>query len=63
MYNPISSSDQDRLRGLQKAILCDILEIHSGSLESYGQYSYINCERCGRLRQPMPRWYAEHRYG
>lgn len=53
----------DDLTRLRRRLLCDWLQVHTGSLESYGQYSYINCERCNELRQPMPRWYAERRYG
>ena len=44
-------------------ILCDWLHHHSGSIESYGGYSYIKCERCGELRQPMPKRLAEARFG
>jgi len=39
------------------------LNVHSGSIESYGQYSYVNCARCGGIHQPMPRYYAEVRFG
>lgn len=48
---------------LRRRILCDVLNSHSGPLESYGAYSYVDCERCGALRQPMPRYYAEFRFG
>lgn len=48
---------------LRSRILCDLLNVHTGPIESYGNLSYINCVRCGGLRQPMPRYYAERRYG
>lgn len=50
-------------RRLRRRILCDWLSTHSGPIESYGSLSYVNCERCDALRQPMPRYYAEHRFG
>lgn len=48
---------------LRRRILCGWLDAHTGPIESYGAYSYVDCERCGRLRQPMPRYYAEVRFG
>lgn len=51
------------MTGLRHRVLCNWLHIHSGPIESYGSLSYINCNRCGELRQPMPRYYAEHRFG
>lgn len=51
------------LQQLRRDLLCDTLNIHHGPLESYGHYSYINCQRCGMLRQPMPRHLAEFRFG
>lgn len=50
-------------RRIQRRILCGWLNTHSGPIESYGSLSYINCGRCDALRQPMPRYYAEHRFG
>lgn len=53
----------ERTKQLRARILCHCLNVHSGPIESYGSYSYIDCARCGELRQPMPRYYAEHRFG
>jgi hypothetical protein len=44
-------------------VLCDWLGLHTGPIRRYGRYSYIDCARCGALRQPMPHRYAEMRYG
>lgn len=52
-----------RMQRLRRRLLCDVLGVHSGQLERYGPYSYIDCERCGGLRQPMPHYYAQIRYG
>lgn len=51
------------MTGLRHRVLCGWLNMHAGPIESYGHLSYINCERCGGLRQPMPRAYAEYRFG
>lgn len=51
------------MKRLRRLVLCDWLNTHTGQIESYGRYSYINCRRCGALRQPMPRYYAEFRFG
>ena len=51
------------LNRLCSVVCCDWLNVHSGSIESYGQYSYVNCARCGGIHQPMPRYYAEVRFG
>ena len=51
------------VKRIVRRVLCGWLNTHSGTLESYGAYSYINCDRCGELRQPMPRYYAEVRFG
>ena len=51
------------MKRLRRRLLCDLLHVHTGPIESYGDTSYINCVRCGELRQPMPRYYAEHRFG
>ena len=48
---------------LRRRVFCGWLNTHSGPIESYGDLSYVDCERCGRLRQPMPRYYAEYRFG
>ena len=51
------------MRGLLRMDFCGLLNTHSGPIESYGQFSYVNCTRCGELRQPMPRYYAAVRFG
>ena len=53
----------DPARRVRDRVLCGWLNAHAGPIESYGHLSYVNCERCGCLRQPMPRYYAEHRFG
>lgn len=52
-----------RMTGLRHRLLCGFLHMHKGPIESYGDTSYVNCVRCGELRQPMPRYWAEHRFG
>jgi len=52
-----------RVKEIRRRVLCDWLDTHTGPIESYGHFSYVACERCGRLRQPMPRYYAEFRFG
>lgn len=59
----LDTPDRDILSRLWRRLWCEWLELHSGAIESYGQYCYIRCDRCERLRQPMPRWYGELRYG
>ena len=54
---------RERLGGARTRLLCGWLNTHSGPIESYGELSYVNCDRCGELRQPMPRYYAEYRFG
>lgn len=50
-------------RRLRRRVLCGWLNTHAGPIESYGDLSYIKCGRCDALRQPMPRYYAEYRFG
>lgn len=47
----------------QRWLLCERLHLHNGPLENHGPYTYINCVRCGGLHTPMPRYYAEARFG
>lgn len=38
---------------LRKRLLCDVLNLHRGTVVTHEGWTFLKCSRCGRLRHPI----------